>query len=292
MSILRNIEFIIQEALVGMRRNGLMAVASISTTALSLAILASFCLFILGAHRMAQRELRKFEVAVFLKVGLDKKVVSDLAVQVGKIPAVQSVKIYPKEKAWQDFKKGSPGLGTAGLKNPLPDTLRVTVRNPRDTAKVSDEIRKLPNIDLVQDGRTFWKGILAIADFIKWFGAIASFALLCATILIISNAIRLTVFVRRREIKIMQLVGATNWFIRAPLVIEGIIFGAGGAAIAFVMVGAGMTYINQVAVSAMPIMQSVSSGVGKEQICWALVSGGAAIGAMGSMFSIHKFLKI
>ncbi|MDO8589054.1 MAG: permease-like cell division protein FtsX [Armatimonadota bacterium] len=287
----RSIEFLIQEAFVGVRRNGLMAVASISTIALSLAILASFCLFIFGAHRFAQNELNKFEIAVYIKTNTDKTAVASLAEQVRGIPDVRSVIVYPKEQAWPEFKKSLPHIDTAGLNNPLPDKLRVAVRDQRRTTKVADRIRQFEEVDAVQDGRTQRQYVLAITDFVKWFGIIASFALLTATIFIISNAIRLTVFVRRREIRIMQMVGATNWFIRIPLVIEGVIFGASGALIAFGLVGIGITYLSSVVARVMPMMQTVSTGVGRNEILAALMTGGVVIGAAGSFVSIRRFLK-
>lgn len=287
----RSIEFLIQEAFVGVRRNGLMAVASVSTIALSLAILTSFCLFIMGAHQFAQRELNKFEIAVYVKPEVDKKTVWALADHIREMTAVRSVEIYSKERAWPEFKKAMPHIDTAGLNNPLPDKLRVAVKNPRETTKVADTIRGLANVDAVQDGRTQRQHVLAIADFVKWFGLAASIALLAATTFIISNAIRLTVFVRRREIKIMQMVGATNWFIRIPLVLEGMIFGITGALIAFGLVGAGITYLGSVATKMMPLMQTLSSGAQRQQILVALLVVGAVIGAMGSFVSIRRFLK-
>jgi len=288
---LRSVEFLIQEAFVGVKRNGLMAVASITTIALSLAILASFCLFILGAHRFAQNELNKFEIAVYIKTTADKSTVASLAEQVRQIPNVRSVVIFTKEEAWPEFKKSLPQIDTAGLNNPLPDKLRVAVHDPHQTTRVVDRIRRLTQVDVVQDGRTERGYVLAIADFVKWFGLAASVALLAATIFIISNAIRLTVFVRRREIKIMQMVGATNWFIRIPLVIEGVIFGASGALIAFGLVGVGITYLSSVVTRVMPLMQTISTGVERQQILAALMTGGVVIGAAGSFVSIRRFLK-
>jgi cell division transport system permease protein len=288
---LRSVEFMVEEALVGVKRNGLMAIASISTIALSLAILASFCLFILGAHQFAQRELNKFEIAVYVKANVDRRTVFGMAEQVRQIPHVKDVIVYPKERAWPDFKKSLPQIDTAGLNNPLPDKLRVTVQDPRETTKVADAIRGMEYVDAVQDGRSQRKYVLAIADFVKWFGFVASLALLAATIFIISNAIRLTVFVRRREIKIMQMVGATNWFIRIPLVLEGIIFGASGALIAFGLVGVGITYLSSVVAHVMPMMQTMGTGVERGQIFVALMVGGTIIGAAGSCVSIRRFLK-
>jgi len=287
----RSIEFLVQEAFVGVRRNGLMAVASISTIALSLAILASFCLLIMGAHVFAQRELGKFEIAVFLNRDIDKDALTATAEAVRKMPSVKSVIVYTKEEAWPEFKKTQPGLSVAGLKNPLSDKLRVDVRNPADTTRTADDIRSLPNVHKVDDGRTQQKYVFAIANFVKWFGAAAAVALLAATVLIISNAIRLTVFARRREIRVMQLVGATNWFIRIPLVVEGVVFGAVGAAVAFGLVVAGTSYMSSAVCRVLPFMLPVSTGVDRMQILLLLVCGGAIIGAAGSLVSIRRFLN-
>ena len=288
----RNVEFLIGEALVGVRRNGLMAVASISTIALSLAILADFCLLILAVHNMAQRELRRFEIAVFLDRHAPRSVAVEIADRVREIPSVRSVRIYPREEAWTEFKKTHANISVAGLNNPLPDKLRVAVRDPKDSPEVAEIIRGLPKVHKVEEGRTHLRHVLAAAELIKGFGIAASLALLIATIFIISNAIRLTVYVRRREIKIMQMVGATNWFIRVPLVLEGVIFGASGAAIAFVLVGAGISYLSTVAARTMPMMQSVSSGIDRGQVVAALLIGGVLIGAAGSSISIRRFLRI
>lgn len=290
---LRSIEFLIEEALVGVRRNGLMAVASITTIALSLAILASFCLFILGAHDFAQQELNKFEIAVYIKSDASRQTAIDVENKIKDMPAVKSVILYPKEQAWPEFKKSFPQLDTAGLAlNTLPDKLRVTIGDPEQTTRIADSIRNMQFVDNVIDGRVERKYVTAVAQFVKWFGIIASIALLAATVFIISNAIRLTVFVRRREIKIMQMVGATNTFIRIPLVLEGMIFGASGALIAFGLIGAGMTYFGSAASRMLPMMQSVSTNVERTQMLIALLIGGTLIGAAGSFVSIRRFLKI
>jgi cell division transport system permease protein len=290
---LRSIEFLIEEALVGVRRNGLMAVASISTIALSLAILASFCLFILGAHDFAQQELNKFEIAVYIKPTAARQTAIDVENKIKDMHAVKSVILYPKEQAWPEFKKSFPQLDTAGLAlNTLPDKLRVTIGDPEETTRIADAIRNMQFVDNVIDGRVERKYVTAVAQFVKWFGIIASIALLAATVFIISNAIRLTVFVRRREIKIMQMVGATNTFIRIPLVLEGMIFGASGALIAFVLIGAGISYFGSAASRMLPMMQSVSTDVERTQMLIALLIGGTLIGAAGSFVSIRRFLKI
>jgi cell division transport system permease protein len=287
----RYVEFLIEEAFIGVRRNGLMAIASISTIALSLAILCAFFLLIMGVHQFVQGELQKFEIAVFMKPAVDAKVTQATAQKIRKMPAVSSVTVVTAEQAWPEFKKKHAYIDTAGLMNPLPDRLRVTVNDPKAITKLASDIRSLGNLDEVQDGQSDLKNAVVIADLVKWFGFAACVALLLATIFIISNAIRLTVFVRRREIKIMQMVGATNWFIRIPLVIEGVIFGGVGAAIAFVLIGAGKTYLASVVATAIPTMQSVTAGVDDGQLLIAVMFSGVLIGALGSFISIRRFLR-
>jgi cell division transport system permease protein len=98
-------------------------------------------------------------------------------------------------------------------------------------------------------------------------------------------------FARRQEIRIMQLVGATNWFIRIPLILEGMVIGAVGALIAAGLIYVGKEYISSVIEQQMNMLRNLSSGVSSSQLLLSLMVVGAAIGALGSFLSIRRFLK-
>ena len=219
---LRNLEYLIQETFIGIKRNGIMAVASISTVALSMAVLGAFVLLVLGSHRFAERQLARFEIAAFLP---DDATYSD-AIRVrnaiSALPLTKRVNLISKEKAWQDFKKGmSSKLDLGGVVgNPLPYTLFAESKDSRKNDVLANQIRKIRGVEEVDNAEVRFGRMRAIADLIKVLGFGAVLTLFFTTVFVISNAIRLTLFARRHEIRIMQLVGATNWFIRIPLVLR------------------------------------------------------------------------
>ena len=131
--------------------------------------------------------------------------------------------------------------------------------------------------------------VMAVARVVKALSAAGVVVLLITTAFIISNAIKLTLYARRLEIRIMQLVGATNQFIRLPLVIEGVVFGAIGAVAAWVLLTLGGSYVSSVA-QRIVFLGRITSGIGNGQLAIGLIVVGAAIGAAGSFVSIRRFL--
>jgi cell division transport system permease protein len=156
---------------------------------------------------------------------------------------------------------------------------------------ITDNIRAMDDIDAVRDGRETWQRVIAVAGVLKAVSITGVIVLLVTTIFVISNAIRLTLYARRREIRIMQLVGATNHFIRMPLVVEGMVFGAVGAVIAWLLLKAGATYIAHVVQSITPILGQFTSEVTPVRLALGMLIMGALIGAAGSLVSIRRFLR-
>lgn len=291
---LRNIEYLIQEAFVGIWRNGIMAVAAVSTVALSLAILGTFLLMVIGSHRFAEKQLAKFEISAYLPVGATEKQAQGIREKIAALPLTKKADLLSRDEEWQKFKsRVNTKIDLGGIEdNPLPYAIDVESKDPRKTSDLADQIGKIKGIEEVKDGKKLYGSVKTIADLVRLLGFAAAIILCLTTTFIISNAIRLTVFARRHEIKIMQLVGATNWFIRVPLVLEGIVIGALGALVAFGLISAGSTYVVQVVEQkVMPIFRDVSSGIAPAQFMFSLLLAGALIGAMGSLISIRRFLK-
>lgn len=292
---LRNLEYLIQEAFIGIWRNGIMAVAAVSTVALSLAILGVFLLLVLGSHRFVERQLAGFEVAAFLPREASQEDAEKVRDTITKLPLTKNVELLSRDKEWAEFKrKMNTKIDLGGVTdNPLPYALHIESKDPRKTAALAQQIREIPGVKRVADAREDYRVVRAVADLVKLLGFAASVVLCLTTVFIISNAIRLTLFARRHEIRIMQLVGATNWFIRIPLVLEGIILGALGAVIAVGLVAVSLEYVAGLVVRMLPpTLRDVSSGVSHTQFIALLVLGGAAIGALGSFISIRRFLKV
>ena len=290
---LGNLEFLLSEALVGIRRNMLMAFASVTTMALALALLGGALLAILSLERFAERQPAKFEMAVFLDRDLSRQRALNICDRVAHMPQVKQAKLVLKEKAWPQFRVSLQGkVDVSGVEgNPLPDAIRIKVKDPRQTGMAAAAIRQIPGVDQVNECKEQLRKVLALADFVKFIGTAIAIGLALAVMFIISNTIRLTVHARRREIGIMQLVSATNWFIRMPLIFEGIILGAIGGALGVLFVVGGSAYLSSVALRMMPLLEQFSSGVRPTQLALDMTSAGAIIGAMGSFISVRRFLR-
>lgn len=289
---LRNIEFVIQEAFTGIWRNGLMAFASISTIALSLGVLGAFVLAALGANNFATAQIGRFQIAVFMHDDANRDLTDETAARIRKMNGVGSVEVRDRDKEWREFKSLHPDITSAGLPtNILPYAMDVKVTDPERLPVIASRIRAMGGIDTVREGREAFQRVMAGAQVVKVISFAGVIMLLITTAFIISNAIRLTLYARRREIRIMQLVGATNEFIRLPLVIEGIVFGVAGAIVAWCLLRLGSTYMAYAANKVTPLLGQVSSGLGPSAQVLSLLILGAIIGAAGSLVSIRRFLR-
>lgn len=288
----RNIEFVIQEAFIGIWRNGVMAVAALTTIALSLSVLGAFLLLCMGTQSLIERELGKFEIGVYLSQSTPRPEAEEIGRKIRQTSGVKEVLFIPKEDAWPEFKKTMASkLDLGGVEaNPLPDAYRVKVHGAEVVQQVAQKIRGMEGIERVKEGRNELRHVLAVARFVRYVGALAIAVLIVVCVFIISNAIRLTVFARRHEIRIMQLVGATDGFIRTPLVIEGMLLGAIGAAISLCVIKLGGCYLAGVVAKMVPLFSTIPSGVNGAQFAWGLILTGALAGTIGSLLSIRKFL--
>jgi len=288
---LRNIEFLIEEAFTGIVRNGLMAFASISTIALSLGVLGAFVLAALGANNFAAAQVGQFRVAVFTDVGLGRQDAERIADEIRKMEGVGEVALRDRDKEWVDWKRDHPGVGSAGLPgNVLPYALDVKAANPERLPALAAKIRTMDGVHKVRGWEDFDR-VITIVRAVRAVSIVGAIILLVTTAFIISNAIRLTLYARRREIRIMQLVGATNETIRIPLVLEGMAFGAAGALVATVLLRLGGTYITYSAQNVIPMFGQFSSGLTTGSLALGMIVAGMVIGAIGSLVSIRRFLR-
>jgi cell division transport system permease protein len=214
--------------------------------------------------------------------------------QVRSIPGVVRVRLVPKEEAWLAFQQRYPSKADlAGLReNPLPDKYEIRTAKPQQIFRVANAVRLLPHVAHVSTGTKVLENLLRIARLVRLVGLVCAGLLLLATVAVISNAIRVTLFARRREIRIMQLVGATNGFIRLPFVFEGVFDGAVGAVLACFVVATGYGYLVRTALASVPLLAEFHTDVSLPHLFGGLSLIGVAIGALGSMITMRRFLRI
>ncbi len=294
---MRSLWFLIREAFTNIWRHQLMTLASVTTVAASLSVLGGFLLVGWQLHLFAESLPRQIEIHVFTKADIPRDRVLDLQSRVIAMPGVRTCKLVTKEDAWAAYVHDYPEKEDLdGMRdNPLPDKLVIQSRNPTATTMLARRLRQevaFPDIDTVREGGAVLERLIAVARLVRLIGVSCAFLLLIATVAVIANAIRVTVFARRREIRIMQLVGATQWFIRLPFVIEGMFDGAAGSALACGLLLVGYRALVQTAFRTAPFLRALHVSVDLPQFFAVLATLGVLIGALGSLISIRRFLVI
>jgi cell division transport system permease protein len=204
------------------------------------------------------------------------------------------IKYIPKERAAEIMQKRFPDLSKNLTANPYPDSFEVTPDKAEDVDKLYNSIVRPhlpPGVHNVNDGKRVSHRILQVAHVIEVVFVLATAVLLVASILLISNTIRLSIFSRRREIEVMKLVGATNWFVRGPFMLEGLFCGLAGSLLAVLFMALGKTVAlpailphltgdNDVKALAFPLTALI------------LIGMGLGLGAVGSGLTIRRFLRV
>jgi cell division transport system permease protein len=208
-------------------------------------------------------------------------------------PQVKDWKFVSKEQALERMKKRYPKLTRNLPYNPLPDSLEVTPTKGEYVQEVAASLRPYPpGVQTVIDGKQASRRILQIAHWIEGIFIIATSILLVASTLLIANTIRLSIFSRRREIEVMKLVGATNWFVRGPFMVEGLLCGLAGAVLAVLCLVLGkeiaLPAILHHALSSDPDVHALEFPL----TALILIAMGLGLGALGSGLTLRRFLRV
>ena len=238
---------------------------------------------------------KELAVHVFVADGSTAKEVNAVRIALESDPRVKpgGVTFISKADALKIMQKRSPELTANLVANPLPASFDAVPARGEDTEAVANSIerKKLKAVMEVRWGKGVANRILAIARAIQIISAIIVVVLLAASTILIANTIRLSIFARRREIEVMKLVGATNWFVRGPFMLEGILTGLVGSVAAVVLLFIG----REVAIP--HVMGSLESDRQVQALAFTwtatiLVAVGLAIGALGSGLTLRRFLKV
>ena len=293
---LNSIRYILRETFNSMKRNPWLSIASVLTVMVSLVILGFSVFFLANASNMAKSFESQLEIAAFVKSGTAPADIDALQTQIKAMPGVASVTIVTKEQALTDFGKTmgdsqSNLLDDLGGTNPFPDKLTVKATDPQNVKALAATMSALPGVDKVRYGQGFVDQLLRFTQWLRWIGlgVVAAFGI--AAVVLISINVKMNVFSRRREIQIMKLVGASNSFVRWPFLIEGMVLGLIGGALAAGIVGMGYNWITMYVQSTLTFLPVVQNGLLFRQVSVGLLIAGMAMGAIGSGFSLQKFLK-
>lgn len=293
---IRTFRYFVKEAVKSMRRNGLMTIASISTVALSLFILGIFTCGVVNLDNLASNLESQVEVSVYLQDNLTTPEIMDVGKKLKAMPGLTKMEFVSKQEALQRFEQRlgdqKDMLQALDGNNPLPNAYVLTFETPEQVKDTAATVTKFKGVDSVHYGQDVVEQIFKITQIIRIGGIILIIFLACATLFIISNTIRLTVFARRKEIAIMKYVGATNGFIRWPFLLEGVILGFIGAAIASACVWEFYLFVTgevQNSLAFLPIVPIVPFFY---KLAGGLFAVGILVGAVGSAISIKQYMKV
>jgi cell division transport system permease protein len=208
-------------------------------------------------------------------------------------PRVESTQFIPKKQGLAELRARTRGVIDTALltENPLPDKLRVKVRRPADVPAVAAGLKRLSGVQDVVYGQAIVQRLLQLGDVLRKAGIAVIVAFLLVAGIIISNTIRLTVFARRREIAIMQLVGATNTYIRIPFICEGLLDGVIGALVAVLLLTLAHGTVWPKLLAALPWVAFNTTAVNAGAIVAELFLVGSAIGVLASWISVGRHLR-
>jgi cell division transport system permease protein len=280
---------------INLRRNRQMALAAFFITTLSLVILGFALLFIVNLNFAGDTLARRVTVRVFLQDALSPVQQSYLADRLKRMDTVKTANFISRDQALERLKKqfaDRSDLFEIVSDNPLPDSFDVEVKEPAKIDSVAGDISRLPGVEKVNYGKGYVDRLVAFTRTIWLITGVAALLMAMGTLFIITNAIRLTLYARRREIEIMKLVGATDWFIRLPFVFEGMFVGLGGAALATLAVD--QTYLAVFAKAAqfLPFIPLVAREVAIPRMSLILMLSGLSVGVTGSLLSIRRYLHV
>ncbi|HHY92085.1 MAG TPA: ABC transporter permease [Firmicutes bacterium] len=289
-------EFYLRETGRSLVRNRLMSLASISTVALSLLILGVFLLGVANLNHIASTLENQVEVTAYLDDKVTGAAQPELVEQVKELPGVREARFVSKEEALQrlkeQFGERRDLLAAVEKNNPLRNAVEVRTLTPQDVKPVVGELKKLPGVAKVSFKEEIIARLFALTRAIRYAGLGVVLLLVAGTVFLISNTIRLTVFARRREISIMKLVGATDWFIRWPFLLEGLCLGFLGSLPAVLLVVRFYTWLAANVYSTLPFIPLLGPDELLGRLSLLLLGLGVLVGGLGSAVSVRRFLRV
>jgi len=284
------VQFFLGEVVANFTRNAAMQFTAIGTVAVTVVMLGTFLYVRETLATFGHGILQQIEIAVYLDDAVTDAQAQALAATMAGDERIVAARYVPRAQGLREMRQRlgrdfDTSLLTA---NPLPNAFRVQVRNADDVPAVAAAVAKLPGVAKVDYAADTVTKLLRAADVVGRLGLALIALLVLTAAIIIANTIRLTVFARRREIAIMQLVGATNMYIRMPFIAEGIIAGVVGAAVAIAVLAVARLQIVPKLAAA---LQFVPFQVNELQLAGELLAVGAAVGLLASWFSVGRYLR-
>lgn len=292
---LRSFRRLFVEASQSLRRNFAMTIASIATIALTLFVCGVFTVIVMNVDKFAGDVESTVEIQAFIDDDLSSTDAAALATKIRGISGVDTVTFVSKEDALADMAKqldeSSDDLLASLGSNPLPDSYMVTVDKADEVSTVAAKVKNLSGISDAQYGEKTVDKMFTMMKWVRYFGIALIIFLIAASIVIVAFNIKITVASRKWEIIIMRYVGASNWYIRWPFFIAGIVMGLFGGLISVGLLYGAYSIVVDKFNSVLVFMNLVSFNMNFIYMFLIMIAFGIFLGSTGSLLSLNVYLK-
>ena len=291
------LNYFIVDALKSIKRNITVSFAAMLTVLVTFFVLGTFTLVGLNFNKTIEDVADKIEIKVYLQDDIKLVNQREVEIKLAEQEGVKAVTYESKDEAFTKLKKdleGNSGMleGYSLENNPLASSYIVTLEDASYAGDVSKAVEDMTGVESITNQQELIEKISNVVDFVQILGIVLFFVFIGVSIFLIMNTIKLAVYSRRREVGIMKFVGATDWFIRWPFVIEGMIIGAVGSLLAtailyFIYRGVfGFIASNLLIANLVPVSFVLTTLLG------GFLLGGIVVGAIGSIAALSKFLVV
>lgn len=294
---LSSIKYFIVDAFKSIRRNLTISIASMATVLVTLLIFGVFLLTALNIGKGVADIESKVEIMVVLKDDVTMMDQREIEIKLRKETGVKDVVYESKAEALEKFKGQLNEYkdllnGYDDKNNPLTNSFLVKLEKPEYAEEVADSVSNMTGVESVENDQELINKIASFTKAIRWVGVVLFIILVGVSLFLIINTIKLTVFSRRREVGIMKFVGATDWFIRWPFIIEGVIIGLLGAVLSNIVLYSSYSVLFSVISKQLITMTLVAPSYVLTVMLGEFIIGGILIGAFGSFIALRKFLIV
>jgi cell division transport system permease protein len=291
-----SVAYVAKETTSNLLRNLLMTLAAVLTVAVSLSLVGGALLLKQGVTRATIQWRGGVELSIFLKPDVEQNQVDAIRRELGAMPEVKRQSFVNQDEAFEEFKQivNVKDYNDVVTAKDLPPSFRIVPAKAELVETIGERFTAQPGVSDVVYAKETINRLLDVTRKrqIAYFG-VAAVLLISATLLIL-NTIQLAIFARRREVAVMKLVGATNWFIRVPFMLEGMVQGLVGAVVAFIVVYAARNVVMDVITDPSFQVGSTLSARAADAVGTGifLLFVGAMVGAVGSAIAVRRFLDV
>ncbi len=287
------VRFFASEVWRSFTRNVMMQLTAIGTVAVTIVLLGGFLFARDTLANIGNDAVQKIEISAFFADSVSDRDAAGIIHRISADPRVKNVTYVPRDEGLREMRKRlSNEVDTSLLTtNPLPNAVRVKVVDPKDASSVARALKKMPGVANVVYGQDVVQKLLVLSGVLARIGLVIVGVLVFTAAIIISNTIRLTVFARRREIAIMQLVGASGTYVRMPFVCEGMIAGVLGAAVAVGLLAIAKLELLPKIGAQLPFVPLHAAPTNDLMLALQLLGVGAVVGFVASWLSVSRYLR-